>query len=325
MRSDNMDEDPLVDINRRLKRLESGNNLGYSAISEGSLRVASAEGLLVEGSERVTGILIVDGTLQVTGSETVSGTLVITGGQVVNGSITNNGTFTNTGPFNNSGTFSNSGPFDNTGKLTQNGDADLNGNTRMQGDTTITGTTSLQADLNISGGGKINAGSVVIDGTSGGRVAAPGSTLILVGSSGVSMTGNVEVHNNMLIEGALTVLGAKAFGIEHPGKPGVMLRHAATESPVSGLEYWGDAELDSDGHATVTLPDYFDALAKPDGRTVFITGRGHSPDWSDIDADHFTVTGSPGGRFSWLVKAERFGGDFDLEQPMPTTTEPQEA
>lgn len=242
------------------------------------------------------------------------------GALVWQGPVNFEGPFSNIGPFTNSGPLTNSGAFTNTGKLTQNGDADFNGAVKIAGATTITGATELQSDLNVTGGGKVQAGAVVIDGTSGGRVAAPGATLALVGGPGaigVSLTGNVTVRNNMLVEGAFTVLGAKAFGIEHPQKPGVMLRHAATESPVSAIEYWGDQTLDERGKATVELPDYFDGLAKPHGRTVFVTGRGFPPDWSDIDTNTFTVTGKPGGRFSWLVKAERFGGDFELEQPMP--------
>lgn len=63
-----MDEDPLDDLDRRLKRLERGNNLGYSSISEGSLRVASAEGLIVEGSQKIVGVLFGDGAIEWTGT-----------------------------------------------------------------------------------------------------------------------------------------------------------------------------------------------------------------------------------------------------------------
>lgn len=63
----------------------------------------------------------------------------------------------------------------------------------------------------------------------------------------------------------------------------------------------------------VLLPDYFEQLAKPYGRAVMVTGRGFAPDWTDITGNYFTVTGKPGGRFSWLVKAARHGADFAVE------------
>lgn len=309
VRRDDPSNDAAVieDLVRRVRRMELSPQIGNTAVDSGALVVKSVEGFRVEGSAVVIGLLDGEGHL------------------VWSGPIDFTGAFSNTGPFTNSGTFTNSGDLTNTGKLVQNGAADLNGAVKIAGTTTITGVTELQSDLNVTGGGKIKSGSVVIDGTSGGRVAAPAATLALVGDTGITMTGNVTVRNNMLVEGAFTVLGAKAFGIEHPHKPGVMLRHAATESPISAIEYFGEAVLDGDGNATVELPDYFDALAKPDGRTVFVTGRGFPPDWSDIDTNTFTVTGTPGGRFSWQVKAERFGGDFELEQPMPEPSEPQEA
>lgn len=316
MRTPDPNEGPWVGILQRLSVLERQAKNGFSSITRGSLRVASAEGLIVQGSARVSGALIVSGNESVTGTLEVSGVQHVTGTLIVDGDLDVNG------PTNITGATVITGTFQIDGATT------INGVTVVNGDMDINGTLDLAGTLNVTGGGKIQAGSVVIDGTSGGRIASPSATLALVGPggpTGISLTGNVTVRNNMLVEGALTVLGAKAFGIEHPHKPGVMLRHAATESPVSAIEYFGSEALDGEGNATVELPDYFDALAKPDGRTVFVTGRGFPPDWSDIDTNTFTVTGTPGGRFSWLVKAERFGGDFDLEQPMPEPSEPQEA
>ena len=318
MRTPDLNANPLVEFARRIQRLERQAALGFSSITRGSLRVASLEGLIVEGSERVTGILIVDGTLQVAGTQTVSGTLVVTGGEVITG------TFTVNGPTTFNGNLTIAGATVITGTFQINGATTINGVTVVNGDMDINGTLDLSGTLNVTGGGKIQAGAVVIDGTSGGRVAAPGATLALVGGQ-ITMTGPVTANNGILVNGPFVALDSKSFGTKHPTKPGLMLLHGATESPVSGIEYWGDATLDDAGKATVELPEYFDALAKPDGRTVFVTGRGFPPDWSDIDTNTFTVTGKPGGRFSWLVKAERFGGDFELEQPMPELSTPLEA
>lgn len=119
----------------------------------------------------------------------------------------------------------------------------------------------------------------------------------------------------LLIGGSLSVAGAKNFRIPHPSQSGLDLLHASTESPVSGVEYWGTGTVADTGECTVTLPDYFEALVKPDGRTVLVTAQGEAVTWTDITTGSFTVTGTAGTVFSWLVKGERIGADFDVEQP----------
>lgn len=117
------------------------------------------------------------------------------------------------------------------------------------------------------------------------------------------------------VRGSFYVSGSKNFRMPHPDKPGMDLLHGVTESPVSGIEYWGDATIDADGTALVVLPDYFESLAKSRNRAVYAAGNGAAVQWGPIIDGAFTVTGEPGVTFSWLVKAERFGGDFDIEQP----------
>lgn len=73
---------------------------------------------------------------------------------------------------------------------------------------------------------------------------------------------NIGVHST----GAFV----KTFVIDHPTKPDRYLVHGATESPHAGIEYWGTVIVE-DGHAEVQLPDYFEALARPDGRIVQVT------------------------------------------------------
>lgn len=120
------------------------------------------------------------------------------------------------------------------------------------------------------------------------------------------------------INGGLTVYGSKNFVMEHPTKEGMELLHGATESPVSGIEYWGEGTVGARGEGTIGLPEYFEALAKPEGRVVLVVGRGEVLDWSDIVDGKVTVYGNPGAQYSWLVKAERFGGDFDVERTAAT-------
>ncbi len=119
------------------------------------------------------------------------------------------------------------------------------------------------------------------------------------------------------ITGGLQVSGPKSFVMSHPTEPGWLLRHASTESPVNGVEYWGTAALDSSGTATVTLPAYFEALTKPDNRVVLLTAQGAptSLAYDPITAGAFTVRGVSGTPFSWLVKAERASqpGDWPID------------
>jgi len=86
----------------------------------------------------------------------------------------------------------------------------------------------------------------------------------------------VDNDNNQLFELGgpdgpyLTAGDVKAFVIPHPTDPERLLVHGCTESPVAGIEYWGEAVI-ADHQATVVLPAYFEALAEPGGRQVQLT------------------------------------------------------
>lgn len=320
-------ERQLQDLMRRVHLLEVGNPLGYSSVSEGSLRILSNEGLTVEGSAKVAGWLVVTGTQRLTGTLEGSGTLDWTGpwylkgtGQIT-GDCTVTGKMFVNGPWELNGTGKIAGDTTGTGKLTWTGAWDFQGNGTIKGNVDITGALDVKSRLTLGPAGYIEAGTVRIDrlGSHGGRIASTGSVLAL------SAAGSVIVDAPYLTASAgsftdLTAIGTisskiKQFKIEHPVHEGWVLRHGATESPVSGVEYWGDEVLSDSGDCVVRLPDYFEALTKQCNRAVLVTGRGFVADWGDIYDGKFTVTGTPGGRFSWLVKAEREGADFTVEEP----------
>lgn len=290
-RIDNLNDSPVVRMQQQVRKQGTKSPLGRTSVSEGTTEFNGLLSIKVNGSGLVTGKWIVDGEME------------------------GDGTLTWTGPVNLKGTTR----FE--GDTTQVGAHHVQGNQDITGTLAVKGAATLENNLTLSGASaKITAGVVSLD--NNGTLRSTNALLIVA-------TGLTSVQNNLYVggtltagssvnvSGALTVTGAKSFRMEHPLDPTMWLQHGSTESPVSGIEYWGDAVLDDDGAATVDLPSYFDALAKPEGRTAFVTGRGFSPDWSDIDDNTFTVTGSPGGRFSWLVKAERFGGDFEAEQAIP--------
>lgn len=151
MKLDDPNEDRYDALARRVEALEKAAPAGFTSITRGTFRVASIDGLLVEGQERVTGILVVDGTLQVTGTQTVSGTLVISGGQIINGTFVINGT------------------------TTVNGNSTYVGDVNITGILNITGTTNLTGTMNVTGGGQIKVGDLTIAPTvaSGTGIAAP--------------------------------------------------------------------------------------------------------------------------------------------------------
>lgn len=129
--------------------------------------------------------------------------------------------------------------------------------------------------------------------------------------NGMDISGHVYMHDGLEVD------GTKLFRSDHPTKPGHVLRHGATESPVSGVEYWGRGILSAAGTVTLALPEYFEVLCKPDERIVILTPVTDPVPLaaSPVLDGRFTVTGPADTRFSWLVKAERYGADFPVEAP----------
>lgn len=175
----------------------------------------------------------------------------------------------------------------------------------------------------------------------------PAITLTYTGGGG-SLTAQIyqTTGGAVQITGGLQVSGTKNFVMNHPVDAGYLLRHASTESPVNGVEYWGTETLDATGTAVIHLPNYFEALTKPGNRAIQITVQQPAPvtttttaadgttststapaptpqvpAYDPISGGAFTVYGTPGTSFSWLVKAERASQpgdwpiDFDAEEP----------
>jgi len=151
MRRDNPHDPMIVDILRRLRELETASPLGSSSITRGALRVASNEGLKVEGSAKVSGWLIVTGTERVIGR------------------LEGSGTFDWTGPMNLQGAQSVTGPTTFTGKVNINGDVDINGPLNVLGVWKLTGNGEITGDVNLTG--ELTAGNVRISpNTAGGQI-----------------------------------------------------------------------------------------------------------------------------------------------------------
>lgn len=141
-------------------------------------------------------------------------------------------------------------------------------------------------------------------------IAVP-SALVQVESNG---TATISTSSGTTIFGGLSVSGSKNFVMDHPTREGWELLHGATESPVSGVEYWGCGTIGADGTDTFHLPEYYSALVKEENQCVSVNGNGAVVGWGAIIDNSVTVTGPAGTQYSWLVKAERIGGDFDVER-----------
>ncbi len=116
-------------------------------------------------------------------------------------------------------------------------------------------------------------------------------------------------------EGNFEARGNKKFRIDHPVAPEARdLVHSCIEGPEVAVFYRGEGLLDS-GKAEVVLPAYFEALTRPEGRTVQLTPKLTDGETASVLAASAVVNGRflvkaigearPEQRFYWEVKAVR--------------------
>ncbi|WP_156027406.1 hypothetical protein [Mycetocola saprophilus] len=321
-KTENLNQNELARLVARVAKLERQAPIGFSSITKGRLRVAG-EGLWVEGIASTTGRQTISGRLDGTGTFDWSGPMWMRGAVVGNGSFTFNGPCQFNGNTAGQGTLTwyGAASFDGDTKITRSlevsGDARVTKSLDVTGATRLRARTTLENDLVIQAPGKISLGTMTLERLGGGgtiNFSPSGSISASLGQITLvppDLSAGLEIGSGRVrVAGALAVTGAKQFVMDHPTDRMSELYHAATESPVSGVEYWGESGLDETGSTVVQLPTYFKDLTKPYGRAVLVTARGFIADWGDIEGNTFTVTGKPGGRFSWLVKAERLGADF---------------
>ena len=116
-----------------------------------------------------------------------------------------------------------------------------------------------------------------------------------------------------LFNGDVTINGrlrasVKSFVIDHPLDPAnKYLSHSSVESPDLMNIYSGEAVTDSEGNATVTLPDYFEALNRDFRYQLTVIGKfAQAIVASGIENNHFTIkTDQPDVKVSWQVTGIR--------------------
>ncbi len=128
------------------------------------------------------------------------------------------------------------------------------------------------------------------------------------GATGVHV---LEVQNDAevaVIGNFFVTNGSKNFLMDHPLDPAnKTLRHSCIESNEVLNIYSGTVILDAQGHATVALPDYFEALNK-DFRYQLTCIGGYSQVFieQEVNGNQFKIAGgTPGLKVSWEVSGVR--------------------
>ncbi|PJN25515.1 hypothetical protein CG736_14030 [Kitasatospora sp. CB02891] len=157
---------------------------------------------------------------------------------------------------------------------------------------------------------------------SGAGVDAWGSTGLTAGGR----TLGADISNNLRVNGVIVSAGSARFVIDHPLDPaGNTLTHAFVASPEQKNVYDGVATLDDTGAATVTLPDWFDALNQ-DFRYQLTPIGAPAPGLhvdAEISGNSFSVAGgTPGGKVSWQVTGIRLDKWARANPVTPVTAKP---
>jgi hypothetical protein len=112
----------------------------------------------------------------------------------------------------------------------------------------------------------------------------------------------------VVVSGDFTALGVKAFTMDHPLDPeNKILMHAAAESNEVINFYSGNVVTDADGHATVKLPDYFEAINTDFRYQLTVVGVFAQAIISkEVSNNSFEIaTNQPNVKVSWEVKGVR--------------------
>jgi hypothetical protein len=156
------------------------------------------------------------------------------------------------------------------------------------------------------------AGVLAYSNSSSGVYSSSGSGTGVYGTSassyGLYSEGNAGVSGNLDVTGTLSKSGG-SFKIDHPLDPAnKFLYHSFVESPDMKNVYDGVVTLDSKGEATVTLPDWFEALNR-DFRYQLTAIGSSAPDLyirAKVKANAFSIGGGKAGQeVCWLLTGIR--------------------
>jgi hypothetical protein len=199
-----------------------------------------------------------------------------------------------------------------TGKLSVPGGASFDGVVSVN---TATPNPQLVGSVNVTAASGTAICATAQDGTAVTAVAnkADRVGLAAIGSpTAAQFTGNVSVSGTLFAT-------AKQFVIDHPLDPeNRVLAHTSVESSERAVVYSGTVTCDPDGNATVTLPDWLEALAT-DFRYQLTCVGGHAPVYvaRPVENNAFAIAGGTAGlTVSWQltgVRHDPWAQHHDLE------------
>jgi hypothetical protein len=172
-----------------------------------------------------------------------------------------------------------------------------------QGGSTLSGCSECVAGAGaiFEGGEGPDYGDGVDAYAGGDSAAAIYGQALLAGQSAGEFDGSVNVNGNLSKSGG-------SFKIDHPLDPSnKYLYHSFVESPDMKNIYDGNITTDSGGHATVTLPDWFEAL-NSDFRYQLTTIGQPAHAWIAAEVSNHTfaiMTDRPSVKVSWQVTGIR--------------------
>jgi len=169
--------------------------------------------------------------------------------------------------------------------------------------------------INAQGGDSISGCNVCFGGAggifTGGLGQTPGDAVDAYGGGGAGIyaSGAVagEFAGNVNIGGNLSKSGG-SFKIDHPLDPAnKYLYHSFVESPDMKNVYDGIIVTDGGGHATVVLPDWFEALNSDFRYQLTVIGQfAHAIVASEVNNNAFAIrTDKPNVKVSWQVTGIR--------------------
>lgn len=170
--------------------------------------------------------------------------------------------------------------------------------------TGVTGTSTN--GTGVSGTSQWDYGVRGIGGNTGVLALNPmGGTVAYLATRGLA----ADFYGNVYIHGALTKLGGGAFKIDHPLDPtNKYLSHSFVESPDMKNIYDGVVTLDESGGASVSLPEWFDAL-NMDFRyqlTPLGSAAPHLHVAEEVSGNSFKIGGGAAGmRVCWQLTGVR--------------------
>ncbi len=185
----------------------------------------------------------------------------------------------------------------------------------------------------ISGGGTNYAGGTYATVAGGYRDTSAADysfTTNLASMVGSSYTNSAAFNSMAATAVAQTRVGVLSkvsgtFTIDHPLDPmNKILNHYFVESPEMVLIYRGDAVLDANGRAAVSLPDYFDALNE--NPMVQLTGVGTFEVFvaEEVKGNGFIIGGKPGTKVYWTVTGGRKDPSAEITRILMPVEQPKE-